>query len=94
MTTRYEVLTYTICDGWINCWSEDDKPQTFATRKEAMTELEEHIQDMLDMQKEDGREADECDTYEDLMEEHRIEEARPDNHIHGLRAIYTGEINS
>jgi hypothetical protein len=21
---RYEIQTYTLCDGWVNCWSFDD----------------------------------------------------------------------
>lgn len=42
---HYEVLTWSICDGWHNCWSLDDKPHTFATYEEADREREEYIED-------------------------------------------------
>jgi hypothetical protein len=92
---RFVVLTDTVCQGWVNCWSEDDKPQTFATREEAQAELDEYIQDTLDMQRDQlalgDRDADECDDEDSLRDQHRIEEDFPDSHINGLRAIYTGE---
>jgi len=49
----YEVLTYTLCDGWINCWSisegnEEPRPQTFETREAAQAELNEFLQDVKD----------------------------------------------
>lgn len=40
MAEGYAVLTYTVCDGWVNCWTVDDAPQTFATRDEAEAEIE------------------------------------------------------
>lgn len=53
---RYEVQTYTLCDGWINCWSVDETPHTFATRQEAEKELREHLadikQEILDCERE------------------------------------------
>ncbi len=36
----YEIQTYTLCQGWINCWTIDEQPQTFATRAEAQAELD------------------------------------------------------
>lgn len=36
---RYEILTYALCDGWINCWSVDGEPETFSTIAEAEAEL-------------------------------------------------------
>ena len=35
----FEVQTYTMCDGWINCWFLDGKPQTFPTQESAEREL-------------------------------------------------------
>ena len=40
----YEVQTYTIADGWLNCWSVEDKrgipvPLLFRTYTEALEEL-------------------------------------------------------
>jgi hypothetical protein len=50
METRYEVQTWTICDGWINTWSiiEDHAaiPETFANRKEAQEALDEFLSDI------------------------------------------------
>ena len=41
----YEVQTYTLCDGWINTWSDslDDTLVTFATREAAQAELDEYL---------------------------------------------------
>jgi hypothetical protein len=43
---HYEVQHYTLCQGWTNTWLIDDKPQTFATRKEAERELAEFLADI------------------------------------------------
>ena len=43
---RYEVLHFTICGGWINCWFIDDMPQTFASRAEAQAEIDEFLDDI------------------------------------------------
>ena len=38
---RYEVQTYTLCGGWVNCWTtyevndNTSRPTTFATEQEA-----------------------------------------------------------
>lgn len=45
---RYEVHTYTMCEGWINCWTETDEdhvesPVLFLTLEEAKTEIEEFL---------------------------------------------------
>jgi hypothetical protein len=42
----YEVQTYTLCDGWINTWTEDDQPMTFDTLEDAQKELQEHLDDL------------------------------------------------
>ncbi|HLG63082.1 MAG TPA: hypothetical protein VKY19_14175 [Ktedonosporobacter sp.] len=51
MTMTYEVQTYTICQGWINCWSVIDAQgnetkQVFDTEAEAKVELEEFLADI------------------------------------------------
>ena len=43
----FEVQTETLCDGWVNCWAIDDKPQTFATLQEAMDAIKDHIIDQI-----------------------------------------------
>jgi len=51
----YEVRTYTICDGWVNCWIiEDDEQQTFASIAEAQAAIDEDIEDRRDMQRDQG----------------------------------------
>jgi len=42
----YEVQHWTLCDGWINCWSVDDQPQLFATWGQAQAELDEFFADI------------------------------------------------
>jgi len=46
----YEVQTYTICQGWINCWSIDgngvSKPQIFETRADAQAEIDAFMADI------------------------------------------------
>lgn len=55
MGKRYEVQTWTLCDGWINTWSiiEEagdniftDIPETFPTREEAQQALNEFLFDI------------------------------------------------
>lgn len=55
MTKRYEVQTWTLCDGWINTWSVSEEvgddtytemPETFATKEEAQQALDEFLSDI------------------------------------------------
>jgi hypothetical protein len=50
MEKRYEVQTWTLCDGWINTWSiceeAGDIPETFATREETYAALCEFLADI------------------------------------------------
>lgn len=33
---HYEIQTFTLCDGWVNCWTfDDDAPITFNDKLEA-----------------------------------------------------------
>lgn len=46
-TMRYQVETYTLCDGWVNCWTdEDENPVIFATRGEAEQALKDLMRDL------------------------------------------------
>lgn len=56
--TRFVVLTNTIAEGWVNCWSEDDEPLTFATFEEAQEEVGDHLDSLAEMVTESGREFD------------------------------------
>lgn len=44
----YEVQQFTICDGWVNTWHEDDKPLVFKTRGDAVLALAEFYSDMAE----------------------------------------------
>ena len=81
MKTRYEVQTWTLCDGWINTWSINeqvgdntytDTPETFATREEAQQALDEFISDIQAEIDAGQRSADEAYDAED----YRIEEVQ------------------
>ena len=41
----YQIETYTLCQGWINIWTDslNDTLVTFATREEAQAELEDFL---------------------------------------------------
>jgi len=39
------VETYTLSDGWINTWTEDDQPLIFKTHADAWDALQEHLED-------------------------------------------------
>ncbi len=43
---KYEIQTFTLCDGFVNTWTEDDKLLTFKTRSDAELELKIHLQEM------------------------------------------------
>lgn len=47
MTTRFEVQTNTLCQGWVNCWSIDDKPETFPTVEAAQAAIVEYENERL-----------------------------------------------
>ena len=61
----FEVQHYTLCDGWVNCWTvyeEGDqigKPQTFATEAEAQAEIDEFFADIEEQIASGEREPDE-----------------------------------
>lgn len=49
----YEVQHYTICDGWVNCWTDTDEagvsiPTIFKTYAEALDALNELFEDDLE----------------------------------------------
>jgi hypothetical protein len=43
---HYEVQTRTWTDGWINCWHDNDKPWTFASKADATRALDEFFIDL------------------------------------------------
>lgn len=45
MTTQYIIETYTLCDGWLNLWSDEGGPTVFNSKQEAEAELECYLQD-------------------------------------------------
>jgi hypothetical protein len=51
MTDTYEVHTWTLCDGWVNCWTVTDekgneKPDTYPTIEAAQAEIDDLIEDI------------------------------------------------
>ena len=40
---RFAVETYTLCQGFVNCWTVNDQPQIFSTREAAQAELDEFL---------------------------------------------------
>jgi hypothetical protein len=61
----FEVQTYTICDGWVNCWTVDDEPQYYDTREEAEAEIAEFLDDIATEIQLGVRKADEGYSEED-----------------------------
>ena len=50
MTKRYEVQHYTLCDGWINTWSDYDEdgnetPSTYDSFEDALNDLDSFLDD-------------------------------------------------
>ena len=48
---KYEVQTYTVCDGWVNCWTtihenDNETPAIYATREEAEAAITDHLADV------------------------------------------------
>ncbi len=42
----YELQTYTLIDGWVNCCSVDGKPELFDNEHDAAEALRDHIECM------------------------------------------------
>jgi len=46
MAKLYEVQTYTLCDGYVNTWLDNqDKPIRYQTQRQAMRDLSDYIAD-------------------------------------------------
>ena len=43
---EFEVQTWTVMDGWVNTWSEDDEPMLFGARQEAEDAILEFFADL------------------------------------------------
>ena len=52
MISHYEVEMLFYPDGWENVWMLDDKPHTFNTLAEAIAELDCHLKDLEEAEKE------------------------------------------
>lgn len=49
MITTYEVQTYTLCDGWINCWTTYEADgHSYPTYYDTYAEAEADLNDVLD----------------------------------------------
>ena len=44
----YELQTYTLIDGWVNCCSVDGEPELFDSERDAVEALRDHIECMTD----------------------------------------------
>jgi hypothetical protein len=45
----YQIETFTICNGWVNTWQDQDgTPVVFTTQSAAMAELNEFLEDIND----------------------------------------------
>ena len=42
----YQIETYTLCQGWINIWADDDAPVIFDTYAAASADLAEYLADL------------------------------------------------
>ena len=42
----YQIETYTLCQGWINIWADDDAPVIFDTYAAASAELAEYLAEL------------------------------------------------
>lgn len=43
----YQIETFTLCDGWVNMWQDDDgTPVVFTTEGAALAELNEFLHDV------------------------------------------------
>jgi hypothetical protein len=44
---RYQIETFTLCDGWVNAWRDDSTtPVTFTSYDEALKELNEYFSEL------------------------------------------------
>ena len=45
----YQIETFTLCDGWVNTWQDDNgTPVLFTTQSAAAAELKEFLEDTKD----------------------------------------------
>jgi len=62
----FEVQTFTLCDGWINCWTVDEQPQIFDTEAEAQEALDEFFANIAADMESGERAPDEGYNHEEL----------------------------
>lgn len=66
MIMHYEIEQYTICDGWINTWTIDDRPEIFDTYEEAQKELDDFFTEIKEQIETGEREPDNGYSREDF----------------------------
>jgi hypothetical protein len=42
---KFEILTSTICDGWVNTWMSNDVPEYFDSFEDAVEDLDQFLAD-------------------------------------------------
>ena len=46
---RYQVEHFTLCDGWINCWTDaNGDPITYDSLESAQSELKDYLEDTIE----------------------------------------------
>lgn len=48
MKNIYEIQYCTVCDGWVNTWTIDGKPETFETYNLAAAALDDFLEEIED----------------------------------------------
>jgi len=46
--SKFEVQTYTICEGWKNLWTVDGQTETFDSHEDAEHSVKEHLKECLE----------------------------------------------
>lgn len=45
---RYQILTYTLCEGWVNIWTDNEVLITFDSLDQAQKELQDFLSEMAE----------------------------------------------
>jgi len=79
--TLFEVQTFTLCDGWANCWlitdENGEQPETFKTEAEAQAEIDDFFEEVESQIA--NKERDPEDGYD--RDEYRIVEILSDKYL-------------
>lgn len=69
---KYEVQTWSACDGWENVWTVDGKPSIFDSAEEAQAEIDEVLETVEEQIRNGEREPEHCYDRDD----YRIKEVQ------------------